>query len=60
MTAIALADGTSLHGECREAFAIARIAQSAEAAVHPALTADPGEVVLCGALEIIEQAFSNE
>jgi hypothetical protein len=59
-TAVVLADGTSLHGECREAFEIARIARSAEAAVHPALTADPGEVTLCGALETIEQGFFHE
>ncbi len=59
MTAIALADGTSLHDACREAFEIDRINRSAEAAVHPVLAADPGEVVLHGELAATEQEPSS-
>ena len=42
---MALADGTSLHGECREGFHVDRIIHSTIRAVEPALAADPGEVV---------------
>lgn len=53
---IALADGTSLHVECREPHHVDRIIQNAAKAVAPLLAADPGEVASRGDLTVIEQA----
>ncbi|HEX2529813.1 MAG TPA: hypothetical protein VHL31_26420 [Geminicoccus sp.] len=53
--AIALGDGTSLHGHCHEPFHVDRIMRNAARAVDPALADDPAEVGLHGDLPTIDQ-----
>ncbi|WP_027133429.1 TubC N-terminal docking domain-related protein [Geminicoccus roseus] len=57
--AVSLADGTSLHGECRTDFDIDRIERAAKRGLSSTLTADPAEVVVRGELDAIEREFSR-
>jgi hypothetical protein len=53
--AIALGNGTSLHGHCHETFHVDRIMRNATQAVDPALADDPAEVGLCNDLPAVER-----